>query len=48
VATGVAPERPFCFYNAVYELVLHMIAGYFAFGHEVPGQRQIRAHVEAV
>jgi len=26
VATGVAPERSFCFLNAVRELVLQMIA----------------------
>jgi len=48
VATGVAPERSFCFFNAVNELALPMIASYFAFGHQTPGQRQIRAHVEAV
>ena len=30
--------------NAVYELVLQMIARYFAFGHETPGQRQVLAH----
>jgi hypothetical protein len=31
-------------FNAVYELVLQMIARYFAFGHEMPGQRQVLAH----
>jgi hypothetical protein len=31
----------------VYELVLQMIARYFAFGHETPEQRQTLAHVEA-
>jgi hypothetical protein len=31
-------------FNATYELVLQMIARYFAFGHETPGQRQILAH----
>jgi Ferritin-like len=31
-------------FNAVYELVLQMIARYFAFGHETPGQRQVLAH----
>jgi len=30
-------------FNAVYELVLQMIARYFAFGHETPEQRQILA-----
>jgi hypothetical protein len=30
-------------FNAVYELVLQMIARYFAFGHETPGQRQVLA-----
>jgi hypothetical protein len=48
VATVVAPERSFCFFNAVYELVLQMIARYFAFGHETPARRRILAHVEAV
>jgi hypothetical protein len=47
VATGVAPERSFCLFNAVHELALPMIAGFFAFGHETPGQLQILAHVEA-
>jgi hypothetical protein len=31
-------------FNAAYELVLQMIARYFAFGHETPGQRQALAH----
>ncbi|MGN6176059.1 MAG: ferritin-like domain-containing protein [Streptosporangiaceae bacterium] len=31
-------------FNAAYELVLQMIARYFAFGHETPGQRQVLAH----
>ena len=31
-------------FNAVYELVLQMIARYFAFGHETPEQRQVLAH----
>jgi hypothetical protein len=31
-------------FNATYELVLQMIARYFAFGHETPGQRQALAH----
>jgi hypothetical protein len=31
-------------FNAVYELVLQMIARYVAFGHETPGQRQVLAH----
>jgi hypothetical protein len=30
-------------FNAVYELLLQMIARYFAFGHETPEQRQILA-----
>src|SRR5215472_16463691 len=30
-------------FNAVYELVLQMIARYFAFGHETPEQRQVLA-----
>jgi len=30
-------------FNAVYELLLQMIARYFAFGHESPGQRQVLA-----
>jgi hypothetical protein len=34
-------------FNAVYELVLQMIARYFAFGHETPQQRKVLAH-EAV
>ena len=32
-------------FNAVYELVLQMIARYFAFGHETPEQRQVLASV---
>jgi hypothetical protein len=48
VATGVAPESSFCFFNEVHELVLPMIACYFAFGHETPEQRQILAHAKAV
>ena len=32
-------------FNAVYELILQMIARYFAFGHETPQQRQVLAHV---
>jgi hypothetical protein len=31
-------------FNAVYELLLQMIARYFAFGHETSGQRQVLAH----
>jgi hypothetical protein len=31
-------------FNAVYELLLQIIARYFAFGHETPQQRQILAH----
>ena len=31
-------------FNAVYELLLQMIARYFAFGHETPDQRQVLAH----
>jgi hypothetical protein len=30
-------------FNAVYELLLQMIARYFAFGHETPQQRQVLA-----
>ena len=30
-------------FNAVYELILQMIARYFAFGHETPEQRQVLA-----
>jgi len=48
VATGVGPEGSFCFFNAVYKLVLEMIPRWFAFGHETPEQRQILAHVESV
>ena len=32
-------------FNAVYELILQMIARYFAFGHETPEQAQTLAHV---
>jgi hypothetical protein len=39
-ATGGCSEL----FNAVYELILQMIARYFAFGHETPGQRQVLAH----
>jgi hypothetical protein len=39
-ATGGCSEL----FNAVYELLLQMIARYFAFGHETPGQRQVLAH----
>jgi hypothetical protein len=38
-ATGACSDL----FNAVYELVLQMIARYFAFGHETPGQRQALA-----
>jgi Ferritin-like len=31
-------------FNAVYELLLQLIARYFAFGHETPEQRQALAH----
>jgi hypothetical protein len=31
-------------FNAVYELILQMIARYFAFGRETPEQRQVLAH----
>jgi len=34
--------------SAVYELVLQMVACYFAFGHNTPERRQILAHVQAV
>ena len=30
--------------SAPYELLLQMIARYFALGHETPGQRQVLAH----
>jgi len=40
-ATGACSDL----FNAVYELVLQMIARYFAFGHETPEQRQILAQV---
>ena len=32
-------------FNATYELMLQMIARYFAFGHETPEQRQVLANV---
>ena len=32
-------------FNAVYELLLQMIARYFAFGHETPEQREILARI---
>src|SRR6516164_10188001 len=38
-ATGACSDL----FNAVYELLLQMIARYFAFGHETPGQRQALA-----
>jgi hypothetical protein len=38
-ATGACSDL----FNAVYELLLQMIARYFAFGHETPEQRQILA-----
>ena len=47
VASRVAPERSFCFLSAVYELVLQMIARYFAFGHKTPEQRYVQVCVEA-
>jgi Ferritin-like len=31
-------------FNAVYELLLQMVARYFAFGHETPEQRKVLAH----
>jgi Ferritin-like len=31
-------------FNAVYELLLQLIARYFAFGHETPEQREVLAH----
>jgi hypothetical protein len=39
-ATGACSDL----FNAVYELLLQMIARYFAFGHETPEQRQVLAH----
>ena len=41
-------ERSFCFFNAVYELVLQVIARCFAVGRETPERRQSLAHAEAV
>jgi len=38
-ATGACSDL----FNAVYELLLQMIARYFAFGHETPGQRPVLA-----
>jgi hypothetical protein len=32
-------------FNAVYELVLQLVARYFAFGHETPEQRRTLAHI---
>ena len=40
-ATGACSDL----FNAVYELILQMIARYFAFGHETPEQAQALAHV---
>jgi hypothetical protein len=48
VAPRVSPERSFCFFSAVYELVLQMLVRDFAFGHETPEQRQILIHIEVV
>ena len=39
-ATGACSDL----FNAVYELLLQMIARYFAFGHETSKQRQVLAH----
>ena len=39
-ATGACSDL----FNAVYELLLQMIARYFAFGHETPGQRTVLAN----
>ncbi|MGP8161645.1 MAG: ferritin-like domain-containing protein [Candidatus Dormibacteria bacterium] len=39
-ATGACSDL----FNSVYELLLQMIARYFAFGHETSGQRQALAH----
>ena len=39
-ATGACSDL----FNAVYELLLQIIARYFAFGHETPEQRQVLAH----
>ena len=39
-ATGACSDL----FNAVYELLLQIIARYFAFGHETPGQRLVLAH----
>ncbi|HTL85308.1 MAG TPA: ferritin-like domain-containing protein [Acidimicrobiia bacterium] len=35
-------------FNAVYELLLQLIARYFAFGHETPEQRGVLAHVSVM
>jgi hypothetical protein len=40
-ATGACSDL----FNSVYELVLQMIARYFAFGHETPEQRKVLANV---
>jgi hypothetical protein len=40
-ATGACSDL----FNAVYELLLQMIARYFAFGHETPAQRSVLAGV---
>jgi len=41
----IRPRAPaLTLFNARYELLLQMIARYFAFGHETPGQRQVLAH----
>jgi hypothetical protein len=39
-ATGACSDL----FNAVYELLLQLIARYFAFGHETSEQRQVLAH----
>jgi hypothetical protein len=41
VAMAVPPEGSscFCFFSAVYELMLQMIARCFTFGHETPERR---------
>jgi hypothetical protein len=42
--TDPATGRCSDLFNATYELILQMIARYFAFGHETPEQRQALAH----
>jgi hypothetical protein len=42
--TDPATGRCSDLFNSVYEVVLQMIARYFAFGHETPGQRETLAH----